>query len=210
MEQLTDEALIGHVRQGCRDAYRILVERHKDHVFTLIRCKVGERETAEDLAQEVFLKLYRSLSQFRGESQFSTWLYRLTVNTVTDYQRSKKRRTLTAAVMDTLRGWFVEGSSELRYQPEESAIRKEERETVVKLLLQLPERYRDILYLYHYRQLSYAEIAQLLELPLKTVETRLYRGKSLLKQQWLEVHGHEQQPSKGPNPGAVSKPELNG
>lgn len=88
------------------------------------------------------------------------------------------------AVLDTVKDWFAES----RKGPEEQALLKEERETVARLLRNLPEKYRDILYLQHYRQLSCAEIAHMTGLPLKTVETRLYRAKKLLKEQWLEVY----------------------
>jgi RNA polymerase sigma factor (sigma-70 family) len=200
MELLTDEDLIVRVRQGSPDAYRVLVDRHKQGVFTLIRCKVESKETAEDLAQEVFLKVYRCIPGFREEARFGTWLYRITLNTVTDYLRARRRRPVTA-MLDTVKGWFGE-PGEL---PEEQAIRREKRETVVHILRCLPEKYRDILFLYHYRQLSCSEIAQLMELPVKTVETRLYRAKSMMKQQWQEVNAHECHPSGRPNAGAVSK-----
>ncbi|MNI79025.1 ECF RNA polymerase sigma factor SigW [compost metagenome] len=106
-------------------------------------------------------------------------------------------------VMDTIKSWFAEAGE----GPEEQAIMREERETVAGILHNLPDKYREILYLYHYRQMSYSEIALLLEVPVKTVETRLYRGKKLLKEQWLEVNGHEFDPSERPHSGAVSKPQ---
>lgn len=201
MEQETDEALAGRVRSGDRDAFRVLVDRHKGSVFGLIRCKVDNRETAEDLAQEVFLKLYRSLPGFRGDAKLSTWLYRIAVNTVRDYVRAKRRRPLTA-VLDVIKDWLGDPSQ----QPEEQVLAREEQDTVTGLLRRLPEKYREALYLQHYRQLSVHEIAQLLELPARTVETRLYRGKSLLKQQWLEVHGNGHPTSGRPEAGAVFKP----
>lgn len=200
MEHLTDEALIDRVRQGSMEAYGILVDRHKSWIFTLIRYKVPERETAEDLSQEVFIKLYRFLPGYRGEAAFSTWLYRLTQNTVLDYMKAKRRRPVTA-VLDTIKGWM--GDS--REEPEAAAIRQEERESVASLLRSLPGKYRDILYLYHYRQMPYAAISQLLGIPVKTVETRLVRGKKLLREQWLEVNGLEHDPSERPHAGAVSK-----
>ena len=201
MEQLTDEALVEQVRQGCRDAFAELVDRHKRYVLTLVMCRVEQRETAEDLAQEIFIKLYRFLPGFRGECRFTTWLYRLTLNTVSDYNRVNRRQPVMA-VIDTVRGWL----SEQRDQPEAQAIRQEERETVVKLLRGLPVKYRDILYLSHYRYLSYQEIAELLSLPVKTVETRLYRARKLMKQQWLEVNGLENGSSERTHSGTTPNP----
>jgi len=202
MEQLTDEQLIGQVRQGSQDAYRLLVERHKAFLFTLIRTKVHSRETAEDLAQEVFLKLYRSLDGFRGEAKLTTWLYRIALNTVKDYERSRKRRP-TEAILDTVRGWF--GSR--REEPEARALENEERELILRILKELPEKYRDILYLHYCKELSYQELSRALGLPVKTVETRLYRGKALLKKKWLEVYVHASRPSDGAAAAAVSGPK---
>lgn len=190
MEPLADEALVEQLRQGDEEAYRRLVERHKHYVYTLVFRMVEHRETAEDITQEVFIKLYRSLATFRGDAKFTTWLYRMTVNLVSDYRRSQRRKPYEA-ILDKVKGWFADRSAE----PEARALRKEEQETMQKLLSELPDKYRLILYLYHYKQLSYQEISEATDLPVKTVETRLYRGKSLLKQKWLEVRGHEQHAS---------------
>lgn len=187
MEQLTDEQLVDQIRQGEDEAYRLLIERHKHYIYTLVYRMTQHRETAEDLTQEIFIKLYRSLIYFRGESKFTTWLYRLAANVVTDYHRAQKRRPHQTLV-DKLKGWFTNREEE----PEAVAIQKEQQHTVQRLLSELPDKYRLILYLYHYKQLSYQEISEVTQLPLKTIETRLYRGKALLKQKWQEVKDNEQ------------------
>jgi RNA polymerase sigma factor (sigma-70 family) len=186
MEQMTDEQLVEVVRQGNREAYRTLVERHKNYVFTLIYRMVNHRETAEDLAQEVFLKLYRSLEHFRGDARFTTWLYRMTANLVTDYRRAQARRPVEN-MLDKVKEWAGSRSE----QPEAQAVLREERRTMQDLVAELPDKYRMVIYLYHFRQMSYQEIAQAMQLPVKTVETRLYRGKAMLKEKWLEVYGDE-------------------
>jgi len=190
MESMTDEQLVDRIRQGDEAAYRILMERYQDYVYTLIYRMVEHRETAEDLTQEVFLKLFRAAGGFRGDSQLKTWIYRLTVNLVLDYRRSRKRRPYEA-ILDKVKGWFGDRKDE----PEAQALEREERRTVQELLAALPDKYKLILYLYHYKQLTYQEISDATGLPIKTVETRLYRGKSLLKQKWLEVAGHGWQAS---------------
>lgn len=187
MEQLTDEQLVDQIRQGDDDAYRLLIERHKNYIYTLVYRMVEHRETAEDLTQDIFIKLYRSIIYFRGESKFTTWLYRLAVNVVTDYRRAQKRKP-HQTIVDKLKGWFGSRDEE----PEAVAIQKEQQHMVQRLLSELPDKYRLILYLYHYKQLSYQEISEITELPLKTIETRLYRGKALLKQKWQEVKDNEQ------------------
>ncbi|MCY9510442.1 sigma-70 family RNA polymerase sigma factor [Paenibacillus larvae] len=192
MEQLTDEEWVEQIRQGHAEAYRYLVERHKNYVYTLIYRMVGHRETAEDLSQEVFLKAYRSLAQYRGEAKFTTWLYRLTTNLVTDYLRARKRRPMEVWA-DKVKNWFV--SPDPDKGPEEQVILNEQRDALHEALLKLPEKYRIVLSLYHFQQFSYQEISDILQVPVKTVETRLYRGKSMLKQKWLEVDPDAKQAS---------------
>lgn len=191
MESMTDEQLVDLIRQSDEEAYRILMARYQDYIYTLIYRMTLHRETAEDLTQEVFIKLYRSLSNFRGDAKFKTWLYRMTVNLVTDYRRSQSRKPYEA-ILDKIKGWF----GDRREEPEARALQKEEQETMQRLLADLPDKYRLILYLYHYKQLSYQEISDVTGLPMKTIETRLYRGKSLLKEKWLEVRGHDHHASK--------------
>ncbi|WP_409342467.1 RNA polymerase sigma factor [Paenibacillus sp. MBLB4367] len=201
MDHLTDEELAEAVRQGRQDAYRVLVDRHRSYVFTLILRMVDQRETAEDLSQEVFLKLYRTLLHYRGEAKFTTWLYRLTVNLVQDYRRSQRRKPLEA-VLDRVRNWFGDRSAE----PEQQVVRQEEQDDMQALLASLPDKYRIIMHLYHYKQLSYQEIADIMQIPVKTVETRLYRGKTMLKQKWIEVNGHESEAPERARASAVRKP----
>lgn len=191
MEHLTDEQLVDQIRQGEDEAYRHLIERHKNYIYTLVYRMVEHRETAEDLTQEIFIKLYRSLIYFRGDSKFTTWLYRLATNVVTDYRRAQKRRP-HQTIVDKLKGWFGSRDEE----PEAVALQKEQQHAVQRMLSELPDKYRLILYLYHYKQLSYQEISEITQLPIKTIETRLYRGKALLKQKWQEVRNHEQAASR--------------
>jgi RNA polymerase sigma-70 factor (ECF subfamily) len=186
MERLTDEQLVERVREGDGDAFRELIERHERYIYTLIIRMVGHPQTAEDLAQEVFIKLYRSIDAFRGDAKLTTWLYRLAVHTAADYRRSRSRRPLEALV-DRIRGWFASPNP----QPEEQFLAQEERESMQMMVAELPDKYKLVVYLYHYRQMSYKEIADITGLPVKTVETRLYRGKTMLKNKWTEANGHE-------------------
>ncbi|MDF2649644.1 MAG: polymerase sigma70 factor [Paenibacillus sp.] len=190
MDKMTDEQLIDRVRQGHSDAYRVLVERHKSYIYTLVYRMVGHKETAEDLTQEVFVKLFRSLAHFRGDAKFTTWLYRMTTNLVTDFRRSQKRKPYEA-LLDKMKGWFTDA----REQPEEMAMLKDEQERMQALLSELPDKYRLIMYLFHYKQLSYQEMSEVTGLPVKTLETRLYRGKAMLKEKWLEVNSRDSQTS---------------
>ncbi|NRF95495.1 sigma-70 family RNA polymerase sigma factor [Paenibacillus frigoriresistens] len=147
MDKMTDEQLIDRVRQGHSDAYRVLVEGHKSYIYTLVYRMVGHKETAEDLTQEVFVKLFRSLAHFRGDAKFTTWLYRMTTNLVTDFRRSQKRKPYEA-LLDKMKGWFTDA----REQPEEMAMLKEDQERMQALLSELPDKYRLITQLSHLRK----------------------------------------------------------
>ncbi|WP_135556843.1 RNA polymerase sigma factor [Paenibacillus cymbidii] len=186
MELAPDEELVARVRQGDPDAFRQLVEKHQTFVYGIAQQVVQRRETAEDIAQEVFLRLYRTIAGYRGEARFTTWLYRIAANTAADYMRRQRRRPGTV-LLDRVKEWL----GDRREEPEAAVLRKERQVSVQELLARLPEKYRLVLYLYHYRQLSYEEIGAICGLPVKTVETRLYRGRSMLKTKWQEVHGDE-------------------
>ncbi|MGF7047949.1 RNA polymerase sigma-70 factor (ECF subfamily) [Paenibacillus sp. DS2015] len=190
MEGLADEQLVNEIRQGHSEAYRILVDRHKSYIYTLIYRMVENHEATEDLSQEVFVKLYRSIGLFRGDARFTTWLYRLALNVVIDYQRAQRRKP-HSVLIDKVEGWFID----VKEQPEEQLLHKEAQADMLQMLSELPDKYRLILYLYHYKQLSYQEMSDTTGLPIKTLETRLYRGKAMLKQKWLEVNHRESETS---------------
>ncbi|TCZ73404.1 RNA polymerase sigma factor [Paenibacillus albiflavus] len=182
MEQLTDEQIIEQVRQGQMEVYRMLVDRHQGYIYTIIRQMVDHTETAEDLTQEVFVKMYRSIEGYRGDAKLTTWLYRLTVNVVQDYRRSLKRRPLQSA-MAKVKDWLSYNEA----QPEEQIISREERDLKWQLIAELPDKYRLILILHYLKEFSYQEIAEITQMPIKTIETRLYRAKKMLQERWMEV-----------------------
>lgn len=178
---MTDAEVIARILDGQKELFAELVERHKDFVYGVILGSTnGDREEAEDLAQEVFIKAYRSLSGFRRESSFSTWVYRIAVNHMADHFRSRK--PVTVALDGVLNGSLSDSGS----TPEEEAFSMEQRIIVQRSLAELSDDYRQVLFLYHYHGLSYAEIAARLNIPVKTVETRLYRAKKVLRSK-LEV-----------------------
>lgn len=192
LSEETDERLAVQAGGGDVAAFRELVERHKSYIFTLLFQMIGHRETAEDLSQEVFMKLYRSLSQYRAEAKFTTWLYRIAANTATDYRRSKARHPIRELLQRLGRDpTVVRVRTPAEEDPEQHAVAKEGQELMQRLISRMPEKYKLILFLYHYRQLSVQEIAIITELPAKTVETRLYRGKAMLKDKWMEANPHE-------------------
>ncbi|MEQ7052689.1 sigma-70 family RNA polymerase sigma factor [Paenibacillaceae sp. P-4] len=185
--QFSDELIVSQVQQGNEEAMRILVERHRPFVITCICQTVQDRYLAEDIAQEVFVKAYRHIHSFRGDSKFTTWLYRLTKNQMIDILRKKRKEGLVERLEPHHIASFQ--LHDVADMPEERVMKKEKCEEVHQALRALPEKYRMVMELYHMRQRTYAEIAQMLKMPVRTVETRLYRAKMLFKRAWQEHAG---------------------
>lgn len=180
---MTDEELVDRVKNGDKDAYRQLVERYEAFVFTTIVRMVKQRQLAEDLAQETFLQAYRSLPGFDGRSRFSTWLYRIVHNKVIDWSRSKAKKQQSAEL--ELQDVYPSDRS-----PEDEVVKRDTSNRLRQLMYELPEHYRDVLTMHFEREMSLREIAEQLNVPHKTVQTRIVRGKKQLFQRWQEVNRH--------------------
>ncbi|HEX8335349.1 MAG TPA: sigma-70 family RNA polymerase sigma factor, partial [Pyrinomonadaceae bacterium] len=161
-------------KQGDRDAFRSLFERHKDRVYSVaLYFFGGDEATAADVTQQVFLKLFTRISQFQGESEFTTWLYRLTTNACVDEQR-KRRRVRQFGEGEELRRPF-EGRTQ-----EERVARAEVRRSVERAVAALKPKLRVVMLLKYFEELSYEEIAGVLGLSKGTVASRLNRGHKVL------------------------------
>ena len=179
---LTDEEIIEQVIGGNTRAFETLVLRYQDLVFTLAFRIVKQRELAEEVAQDAFLRAYANLSSFRRRSRFSTWLYRITYNAALNAARLSQARSQRMAEPYSSDGGDIlsiegEGPNAL------SEIESNELAGIVSEHIdRLPSHYSAVLTLYHMQQLSYEEIADVTGLPLGTVKSHLYRGRALLRQ----------------------------
>jgi len=174
---MTDEQIVDRVRNGETRLFDQLVRRYQDPVYGMAARFTGGGADAEDVAQEVFLKVFRSLAGFKGEAKFSTWLYRVTFNLCADWLRRNRKPGRKAAA--------IEEAGEVRdsrVDLERSLLESEERERVNRALASLDERYRSVIVLLYYQKLPYEEIATILGVPVKTVETRLYRARKMLRE----------------------------
>ena len=189
-----DAFLVEQCRAGDEEACEALVRQYQERVFALISRMTGDPDRVEDIAQEVFLKAFRSLKSFRGGSRFYTWLYRITVNTVLNTLRSQGRRQETS--LDALEGFEVQADADM--EPAEATARLELARRVREAIDQLEEPYRVIVYLRELEDLSYEEIAEVVELPVGTVKSRLFRARQHLKgllQDLLPATAHQRGPS---------------
>ena len=176
-----DRLLLQKAQEGDRTAFEALVTLHSPRVFNLALGYTGRHHDAEEITQTVFWKVWNALPQFRGGASFSTWLYRLTLNACTDhYRREKKRRgdlSLDDPDLAPLR--------DTAPSPEEILLQREEQAILRKALAELPEQHRVILVLREMDGLDYKEIAQVLDLEMGTVKSRLARARRALRDKLL-------------------------
>lgn len=179
---MQDEEMIELILKGDSELYAELIDRYGSRLYSISYSYTHNQEEAKDLVQEIFIKIYNNLFSFKSKAKFSTWLYRITVNTCIDWTRSKK--TKQNSVMTV---WGDEDSSILDNigieddGPEKIMLMREHQEAVRNAVSSLPEIYKTALILYYFEDLQVQEICKILDCPRKTVETRLYRAKSMLK-----------------------------
>jgi RNA polymerase sigma-70 factor (ECF subfamily) len=183
----SDEGLVDAFQQGDLAAFDVLVLRWQRRIQGTIYRILGTEEDARDLSQETFLKAFRALKGFKGEARFSSWLYQIAVNLCRDRMRRRRGRTfvsLDALGEDTGHPQIFSRAS----GPLELAEQGSLRGLVRGALATLPEEQREVIVLKEYEDLTFLEIAQVLDVPLSTVKTRLYRGLVNLRGQ-LERQG---------------------
>jgi len=181
MTREEEHAIISRVRHGDTDAFEYLVVEYQNSVYNLAYRMVSTPEDAADMAQEAFVKAYNSLSQFREDSKFSVWLYRIVTNVCLDFLRSKKRRNEVSLSVEDKDGEDIQlDIADESSSPELLLEKKLTRESIQKGLNTLPEDYRSILLLREVRGMSYEEIASSLSLELGTVKSRIFRARKKL------------------------------
>lgn len=173
-------------RRAAKDdaAFAELVGRYQSLVYNVALRSAASAEDAADIAQETFLKAWRSLSAFRGECALSTWLCRITLSCACDFARAKKRRAAAPLIVTDADGeeFFVDVAvSDTSALPEDAALREEEIRAVREAIASLPEDQRVIVTMRDLGEMSYAEIAETLSLELGTVKSRLFRARAAVK-----------------------------
>ena len=172
---------IERVLKGDANAFEHLVHAYEKTVYNLALRTLGNREDAEDVTQEAFLKAYRSLDSFRGDSKFSVWLYRIVSNLCLDLLRSRQRKPVQSLTVEDDDGEIGELEiSDEHFSPEKLLDRKLTRESVQRGLSALPDDARQILLLRELQGMSYEEIGQALDLEPGTVKSRSFRARKRL------------------------------
>ncbi|XXK58137.1 RNA polymerase sigma factor RpoE [Porticoccaceae bacterium nBUS_09] len=176
--EATDQQLVVRVQEGDKRAFDLLVLKYQHKVHAIVGRFVRDTDEVADVVQEAFIKAYRALPKFRGESQFYTWLYRIAVNTAKNYLVSRSRRPPGSDV-DIDDAEYYSGSEYLKDlgTPENQLFRDELESVIVKSIAELPEDLRTAVTLREYEGLSYEEIAEIMECPVGTVRSRIFRAR---------------------------------
>jgi RNA polymerase sigma-70 factor, ECF subfamily len=175
MDHGNERELIERCRLGDEGAFQELVDRYKDLVFALIARTVPDRSRAEDIAQDVFLRIHRGLPYFRGEARLSTWIYRIVANVCLQDQ-ARTAGTAPAVSLDDERGAQRAPSASDRQFGD-----FELRDQLEKAIARLPANYRLLIAAHYLKGVQYEDLAEALQLPLGTVKTQLYRAKQQLR-----------------------------
>ncbi len=181
MSDSTDQALVALARQGDKRAFDTLVTRYQHRIIKLVSRYVRDRDDAMDVAQDAFIKAYRALGSFRGESAFYTWLYRIAINTAKNYLTAQGRRPAEAELTDE--DGATLDVTDLRHDnetPEKLLLVDEIKRTVFATIDSLPEELRTAIMLREMDGLSYEEIATAMECPVGTVRSRIFRAREII------------------------------
>ena len=177
-----DEALVKEVLNGNDDAFRVLIERYQKPIFNMAFRMCGDYDEAADLAQEAFLQIYRVLDKYDPNKKFFSWMYRVSHNICVNVLNKRPKNVVG---MDEIRENSLYTEDPMA-QPEKYYSNQELRSKIDQAILNLPDTYHDVIYMRFVHNLSYQQIADVMGLPISTIETRIYRGKALLQKELKE------------------------
>ena len=184
MASENDHDIIRQVLAGDERRYGVLVDRHKDRAMTLAMRLLANREEAEEVVQDAFVRAFRSLGRFRGDSQFTTWFYRILHNVA--ISTLKRRGKVQHIPYEEDAGLDLEETAD----DARDVLAEVEQQQLIEIMEQelgrLAERYRVVLTLFYVQEMKYEEIASVLELPMGTVKTLLFRGRESLRRALAE------------------------
>jgi RNA polymerase sigma-70 factor, ECF subfamily len=185
IHQLTDGELITNAISGRADGFDELVRRYQRPIVGYIFRMLGDYDAALDVTQEVFIKVYNSLTKYSTEYKFSTWLYRIAHNAAVDHMR-RNAVTPQSIEAENADGTYQLQLESRRPSPERDQELNEWRSEIDSVVRALPAAYRDLILLRHSRDLSYDEIAEVTGLPLGTVKNRLFRAREMMREILIE------------------------
>jgi RNA polymerase sigma-70 factor (ECF subfamily) len=184
----TDQQLVVRVQKGDKRAFDLLVLKYQYKVHAIVARFIRDSDEVRDVVQEAFIKAYRALPKFRGDSQFYTWLYRIAVNTAKNYLVARSRRPPSSDV-DLDDAEYYSGSEQLKDTgtPENQLFRDQLEEVINQAIIELPEDLRTAVTLREYEGLSYEDIASVMNCPVGTIRSRIFRGRESIDVRVLEL-----------------------
>ncbi|WNS76035.1 sigma-70 family RNA polymerase sigma factor [Bacillus sp. DTU_2020_1000418_1_SI_GHA_SEK_038] len=177
---ISDQVLIQKVKSGNNHAFRLLVEKYRNDLFRTIYAVLRNQKETEDATQEVFIKIYTSLSQYENQG-FKTWITRIAVNHAIDVKRKQNRSQ--EDIIDVAENEILRTRWE---SVEDEIIHKEKVSRVREKLHELPENYRNVIYDFYIADKTYQQMAAEQNVQVKTIETKLYRARNWMKKHWKE------------------------
>ncbi|OWT53582.1 RNA polymerase sigma factor RpoE [Candidimonas nitroreducens] len=192
-ERDVDAELVERVRRGDKRAFDLLVLKYQRKIMRLLSRMIREPGEVEDVAQEAFIKAYRALPQFRGDSAFYTWLYRIAINTARNWQAANGRRPSAPSVIETEDGETFSQIDNLTdiSTPESMMASRQIVDTVNAAIDALPEELRTAIVLREIEGMSYEDIAQSMDCPIGTVRSRIFRAREAIAAQLRPVLGND-------------------
>ena len=179
-----DRELVATAAQGLEGGFEELVRRYQRPISAYVYRMVGDYDCALDLTQEIFIKIYASLSRYRPEFKFSTWIYKIAHNAAIDHLRRNagRERSISNGSESEPQQLVIESKG---LSPEQQSEREERRIEIESVVHLLPTAYRELIVLRHSQDLTYEEIVEVTGLPLGTVKNRLFRAREMMRQQFL-------------------------
>jgi RNA polymerase sigma-70 factor (ECF subfamily) len=186
-----DRQLVARAQGGDKQAFSLLVEKYQRKLARLLSRFIRDPAEVEDVTQEAFIKAYRALPAFRGDSAFYTWLYRIGINTAKNYLMAMGRRAPTSTEIEAEEAEGFEEGEQLRdiNTPESVLLSKEIAETVNATIEQLPEELRTAIQMREIEGMSYEDIAKAMDCPIGTVRSRIFRAREAIAEQLRPLLG---------------------
>ncbi|MGF7060757.1 RNA polymerase sigma factor [Brassicibacter mesophilus] len=186
---MNEDQIVSELKNGNKAIFPYIVDLFKNRVFGMTYKFTNDYDESQDLSQEIFLKIYKEIGKFRFESKLSTWIYRISLNACLDWKR-KNSKIININISSISSESKNDSSFEIRDNsplPEDMIISNENQREVHELVYKLPDNYKSVIIMYHFNNMSYQEIAFALDIPERTVETRLYRARRMLKEEVIKL-----------------------
>lgn len=178
----TDQQLVARVQKGDRRAFDLLVVKYQHRILALVGRFIADHAEAQDVTQEAFIKAYRALPSFRGDSQFYTWMYRIAVNTAKNYLISRGRKTPTQDIDLDDAAYFADEANMKDVDTPDGLLQRDQlREVVFSAIEDLPDELRRAVTLRELEGMSYEEIAEAMNCPIGTVRSRIFRAREAIE-----------------------------